>query len=134
MKIVNSIPPLFEEIDAAFNIRSKPVIFAWGDKIYAPHQQGELPKALLAHEAVHGQRQIAYSGGVEAWWRRYIAEPRFRLDEEIPAHKAELAHLLTKAKGPSMRAHVLSVTARRLAAPLYGNLITIADAKKALAA
>lgn len=134
MRIVNAIPPMFDEIDAAFNIKGKPVIFAWGDKIYVPHQQGELPKALLLHEAVHGERQLAYPGGVEAWWLRYIAEPRFRLDEEIPAHRAELAHLLTKAKGPSMRAHALSRTAARLAAPLYGNLITIADAKKALAA
>lgn len=134
MKVINERPPLFDEIDAAFNVAGQPVIFAWGDKIYAPHQRGELSKALLKHEMVHGERQMTYPGGIEAWWRRYIFEPRFRLDEEIPAHKAELAHLLTKAKGPSMRAHVLSVVAHRLAAPLYGNLITIADAKKALAA
>src|SRR5258708_40289599 len=125
---------MFDEIDAAFHVRGSPVIFAWGDKIYAPLQQGELPKALLAHEAVHGERQVAYPGGIEAWWRRYIAEPRFRLDEEIPAHKAELAHLLTKAKGPSMRAHVLSRTAARLAAPLYGTLVTSAQATQRLAA
>lgn len=134
MRVVHALPPLFDEIDAAFNIKGKPVIFAWGDKIFAPGQSGELSKAILAHEAVHGERQQAYSGGVDAWWHRYIAEPRFRLDEEIPAHKAELSHLLTKAKGPSMRAHYLSVTAARLAAPLYGNLITIAEAKKVLAA
>lgn len=134
MKIINAVPPMFDEIDAVFNIKGKPVLFAWGEKIYVPQPVGPLSKALLAHEAVHGERQMAYPGGIEAWWRRYMAEPRFRLDEEIPAHKAELAHLLTKAKGPSMRAHVLSRTAARLAAPLYGNLITIADAKKALAA
>lgn len=134
MKVVRELPPLFDEIDAVFNIRDQRVIFAWGDKIFAPKQQGELPKALLVHEAVHGERQMAYPGGVVAWWRRYIAEPQFRLDEEIPAHKAELAHLLTKAKGPAMRAHYLSRTAARLAGPLYGGLITIAEAKKALAA
>lgn len=132
--IIRERPPMFDEIDAAFNIRNTKAIFAWGDKIFAPALQGELPKQLIAHESVHGERQKIYPGGVEAWWRRYIDEPQFRLDEEIPAHRAELAHLLTKAKGPSMRAHVLSVTARRLAAPLYGNLITIADAKKALVA
>jgi hypothetical protein len=134
MRLVRDVPPMFDEIDAAFNVRGRPIIFAWGDKIYAPLQQGELPKALLLHEAVHGERQLAYPGGVEAWWRRYIAEPQFRLDEEVPAHKAELAHLLTKAKGPSMRAHLLSRTAARLAAPLYGNLVTIAEAKQLLAA
>lgn len=133
MRLVRDVPPMFDEIDAAFNIKGQAVIFAWGDKIYAPMQQGELPKALLLHEEVHGARQLATVGGIEAWWRRYIAEPRFRLDEEIPAHRAELAHLLTKAKGPSMRAHALSRTAARLAAPLYGNLITIAEAKRVLA-
>lgn len=93
-----------------------------------------MPKALLLHEEVHGARQKVYTGGVEAWWHRYIAESQFRLDEEIPAHRAELAHLLTKAKGPAMRAHALSRTAARLAAPLYGNLITIAEAKRVLIA
>lgn len=125
---------MIEEIDAAFNVRGKPVIFAWGDVIYAPNRKGELPKSLLVHEAVHGERQKAHEGGIEGWWRRYIAEPRFRLDEEIPAHRAELVHLMTKAKGPSMRAHYLSRVASRIASPLYGNLITIAEAKKLLAA
>jgi len=134
MRVIRDVPPMFDEIDAAFHVRDSRVIFAWGDKIYAPLQQGELPKALLLHEAVHGERQLAYPGGIEAWWRRYIAEPAFRLAEEIPAHKAELTHLLTKAKGPSMRAHVLSRTAARLAAPLYGSLVTIAEAKQLLAA
>lgn len=131
MRIIRDVPPLFDEIDAAFNVRGKPVIFAWGDKIYAPMLQGELSKALLLHEQVHGQRQ---AGVIIAWWRNYIADPQFRLAEEILAHKAELSHLLTKAKGPSMRAHYLSRTAARLAAPLYGNLITIAEARKVLAA
>ncbi|MES2671591.1 MAG: hypothetical protein V4673_14400 [Pseudomonadota bacterium] len=131
MRIIKDVPPLFDEIDAAFNIKGQPVIPAWGDKIYAPMQQGELSRALLLHEQVHGQRQ---AGDVTGWWRKYIADPEFRLAEEIPAHQAELAHLLTKAKGPAMRAHCLSRVAARLAAPLYGNLITIAEAKKVLTA
>jgi hypothetical protein len=134
MRVVNALPPMFDVIDAVFHVRGKPVMFAWGDIIYAPMQQGELPKSLLAHEQVHGDRQLAAPGGVEGWWRRYLDEPAFRLNEEVLAHRAELAHLLTKAKGPSMRAHVLSRTAARLAAPLYGSLITVAEAKRALTA
>ena len=49
MRVVRETPPLFDEIDAAFNVRGRPVIFAWGDKIYAPLQQGELPR-----DTVHG--------------------------------------------------------------------------------
>lgn len=132
MTVVNALPPMFDEIDAVFKVRGKPVMFAWGNKIYAPMQQGQISKALLAHEQVHGDRQFATAGGVEAWWRQYLEDRAFRLAEEIPAHRAELSHLLTKAKGPSMRAHALSRTAARLAAPLYGNLITIAEARKVL--
>jgi hypothetical protein len=133
-RIIYDVPPMYDEIDTVFAVRGKPVIFAWGDKVYMPGQACGLSKALTAHEAVHCVRQLKYPGGVEAWWRRYMADPQFRLDEEIPAHRAELAVLQAKAKGPSMRIHALSRTAARLAAPLYGNLITIADAKKALAA
>lgn len=134
MRVIADVPPMFDEIDAVFHVRGKPVMFAWGDKIYVPMQQGQLSKCLLAHEQVHGDRQLAAPGGIEGWWRRYLDEPAFRLNEELLAHRAELAQLLTKAKGPAMRAHVLSRTAARLAAPLYGSLITIADAKRALTA
>jgi hypothetical protein len=134
MRVVYDKPPMYDEIDVAFGVKGKPVIFAWGDRVYMPGMAGGLSKALDAHETVHGERQLAYPGGVEAWWRRYIADPQFRLDEEIPAHRAELAVLQRKAKGPSMKAHFLSRIAARLAAPLYGNLITVADAKKVLTA
>lgn len=132
MRIIYDVPPMYDEMDAAFGVKGKPVIFAWGDRIYMPGMAQGLSKALAAHEAVHGERQMAYPGGVEAWWRRYIADPQFRLDEEIPAHRAELAVLTAKAKSPSMTQHVLSRTAARLAAPLYGNLLSIAEAKNAL--
>ncbi len=132
-RIIYDVPPMFDEIDAAFNVRGKSVIFAWGDKIYAPKLCGGLTKALYAHEAVHAEQQRAF-GSVTAWWRRYIDAPAFRLDQEIPAHRAELAVMQAKAKGPSMRDHALSIVARKLAAPLYGGLITIAEAKKVLTA
>lgn len=133
-RIVYDFPPMYDDIDAAFNVRGKPVIFAWGDKVYMPGQACGLSKALTAHEAVHCERQLKYPGGIEAWWRRYIADQQFRLDEEIPAHRAELAVLEARAKSPSMRSHAVSRTAARLAAPLYGNLITVSEAKRVLLA
>lgn len=138
MRVVQAEPPLIEEIDAAFKVRGKPVLFAWGDTIFNPLGVS-IPPELMAHEAVHGLRQALCPGGAESWWRRYIAEPEFRLLEEIPAHVDEFVSLCAQYRKNwrserNMRRTYASHVARRLAAPLYGRLISFADAKKALMA
>jgi hypothetical protein len=131
VRVVEAFPPLYAEILAAFPeaARCKP-IFAWGGKIYNPHKV-EVSRELVAHETVHGERQ-----GVnpEAWWRRYIAEPQFRLMEELLAHAAEYrAHCDNPGVTRNQRRIILRHVARKLAAPLYGSLISVADAKIAIA-
>jgi hypothetical protein len=84
MRDIRDVPPLFDEIDAVFGVRGKPILFAWGDKIFNPAGV-TIPQELIAHEAVHGKRQ----GDVVGWWRRYLVDPEFRLAEELPAHVAE---------------------------------------------
>lgn len=128
MRIVHDYPPLFDEIDAVFGVRGKPVIFAWGDIIYDPGH-GDIRPELIAHEAVHGQRQ---GSDVVGWWRRYIEDPVFRLAEEVPAHRAEYEHLI-ESGNRQMRRKALRHVAKRLAAPLYGRLITPVEAKRILA-
>ncbi len=56
MRVVHDYPPLMDEIDAKFHVRGKPVIYAWGTTIYNPSNI-DVPPQLIAHEAVHGQRQ-----------------------------------------------------------------------------
>ena len=135
MRVVVGLPPLFGEIDAAFDVRGKAIIFAWGDTIFDPNGGG-VPPELLAHEAVHGERQGA---DVEGWWRRYIADASFRLDEELPAHVAEFQALCAQQRGRwvserNMRHTLAAHVARKLAAPLYGSLIKVDDAKRYLLA
>jgi len=135
MRVVQALPPLFDEIDAAFNVRGKRVIFAWGDKIFNPAGITVTPE-LLAHEQVHGERQGA---DVEGWWRRYIAEPEFRLLEEIPAHVEEFKSLCAQHahrwhSKRAMRRTFAAAIARKLSSPLYGGLISFAQAKEALMA
>lgn len=110
MKVLTLFPPNYREVNAAFNIRGKGVIFAWGDTIYNPSRV-KIPPELIAHETVHGLRQ---NGDPAGWWKRYIADPAFRLDEEIPAHQAEY-----RVSGK------LDAIAARLSGPLYGNLISL---------
>lgn len=133
MRVVTALPPMFAEIDAAFDVADKPVIFAWGDAIYNPLGAGISPE-LMAHEAVHGARQ---NGDPAGWWRRYIAEPAFRLAEEVPAHQAEYqAFCEGNANGHLRNARRLFLRglASRLSGPLYGRLISFEDARRAIKA
>lgn len=135
MRVVQDLPPLFDEIDAVFHVRGRPILFAWGDKIFNPGAV-HVPPELLAHEAVHGERQ---GSDVEGWWRRYLSDPAFRLDEELPAHAAEFRSLCEQHRPRwqserNMRRTYAAHVARKLAAPLYGNLITVSAAKQLLLA
>jgi hypothetical protein len=128
-RVVVARPPMWAEIDAAFGVsRKRGILFAWGDRIYNPDGV-QIPAQLFAHEAVHGVRQEKY--GVETWWRDYIGSRPFRFDEELPAHRAEYRYLSEQGNRTHRRAALAGVAAK-LAAPLYGNLVTLAEAKRAL--
>lgn len=140
MKVIKAFPPNYRMINDAFAVRGKPVIFCWGDTIFNPAGVAVGP-ALLAHESVHSVRQKADPCGVSGWWARYVADPAFRLAEEIPAHRAEFRYWRGQAtadrqvKGFRSAAdfHLLQI-AQRLASPLYGSLISLAEAKVLIAA
>jgi hypothetical protein len=111
-------PPNFELILKAFPNADKPgVIFAYGDHIYNPSGR-PIPPALLAHEAVHCDRQMNVSHGPLDWWAQYLTDPEFRYREELAAHVAEFQ---VQAPGidRNSRAKLLMSTAARLCAPLY---------------
>ena len=130
MRIVRDRPPMFDEIDAKFKVRGKPVLFAWADTIFIPTGSLEVPPHLMEHESLHGQRQRLL--GVEVWWRRYIDDIDFRREEELLAHRAEYQTLIRGGGGRNMRRHYLSITAARLASPLYGPIFKLREAKAEL--
>lgn len=125
-QIVNDYPPLYDEIKAAFDLYPDDfILFSWGTRIYNPTDT-DIPTELVAHEAVHGERQGSGQQIID-WWKHYIEDRGFRLSEEIPAHRAEYQHIL-KHGNRRERRKALKVTSDRLADPLYGRLITPADA------
>lgn len=134
MKVVKAFPPNYQAINAAFGVRGRGVIFCYGDRIYNPSGVVVGPE-LVIHEKVHSERQQACAGGVETWWRDYIADPAFRLAEEIPAHQAEFAYWLARADADrpvrgfrsAAEYHRLAI-AQRLSGPLYGRLLTLSAA------
>lgn len=120
-------PPMIEAIDAAFNVKGKPILFAWGDTIYNPMGVRIAPD-LMPHEAVHGARQ---GRDVVAWWERYIEDPKFRFDEELPAHVAQYRWCLQNTPAAHHRMALIRIS-QAIASPLYGSLIAAADARKLL--
>lgn len=126
MKIEIARPPMFDEIDTAFNVAGKPILFAWGDTIFNP-EGGKVTKELVEHEFVHCAQQLAFLGGIDTWWRHYIADSHFRFSQELPAHQQEYrAYCKRHASG---RAKFLDHVARKLAHPLYGLNRTFASVR-----
>lgn len=132
MRVIRDRPPLFDEIDARFNVRGKPILFAWGDRLYIPSGSLDVAPHLMAHEEVHGARQGTAEPGIILWWKSYLNDREFRLDEEILAHRAEYQSLISHSGGRQQRRRHLAITAARLAAPLYGRMISVSEAKKVI--
>ena len=124
MRIIRGRPPMWEQVDATFNVAGKPVLFTWGAVIYNPEGVA-VSRELIEHEEVHAERQ---GRAPEAWWVKYILDPAFRLAEEIPAHRAEY-RAYCKRHG-SGRAKYLWVIAARLASPLYGSVVSALEAER----
>lgn len=128
MKIINSLPPMWDRINATFDIGMKPVIFTFGPVIYNPNG-GKITKELEAHEEIHWQRQGDADEGIMAWWNQYLVDPGFRLEEELPAHRAEYRAFCKRHAGHSARHKYLAFVSQRLCGPLYGNLLSIDAAR-----
>lgn len=134
MKVVTGRPPNYDRIVEAFgHLAMRPgVIFCYGDTIYNPGGK-PVPPSLVVHERAHSLRQEEMNGP-EFWWDRYIADPAFRLAEEIIAHRAEWMYFNSSGAGRNARRVYLSQAAHRLASPLYGSLISAAKAKQVISA
>lgn len=129
MKVLVRRPPNFDAILARFPMAFRAVLFAYGDVIYNPHGV-RIPPELFVHEGVHGARQLAYAGGVEAWWEHYLADSAFMIEEEALAHVAEYGAVLDGVPLPSRSAQkrALALIADRLSGPLYGNAMSLSAA------
>lgn len=136
VQIIIAEPPLIEEIDRVFHVRGKPIVFTWGTRIYNPLGVKVEPQ-IVAHESVHSGRQTQWTGRddeaqIERWWREYLADPAFRLSEELEAHKAEYRWLAAQTRNRESRNRYLLHVAGKLAAPLYGGIITAREAARQL--
>lgn len=120
-------PPNIETLRKRFPIQ-RGVLFAYAPHIYNP-DGAFISEALMVHEQVH----LAQQGDAPAlWWGLYLDDPEFRLLQEFQAHLAEYEHRKALAVNRHERRALLKQMAHRLAAPLYGGLITRRKAAIAL--
>lgn len=131
MRIIHDRPPLFEQIDAAFQVAGKPLVFCWGEVIFNPEGIRISPE-LIKHEEVHSERQGRSEEQIAAWWRRYIENPDFRYSEELLAHRAEYRAFCRRHGSWGKRTRYLDRAAARLASPLYGSSVSPMTARHAI--
>lgn len=126
--IKQGFPPNIEAIIERFPVvRELPgVIFAWDGIIFNP-SGGHLEPWLVEHEKVHFKQQ---NRDPEGWWERYLKDTEFRLEQELEAHRVEYRVFCRHNKDRNQRARYLSMIAGRLAAPMYGNVISRAEAAR----
>lgn len=137
MKILKAFPPNYAALAEHFPIKGRQgILYAWGDRLYNPSGIKLLPW-LMAHEQTHMDRQlghylchIAGYTPVENWWIRYVQNPKFRLNEEILAHRAEWQSFLQHTENKAQQQQYLNQIAARLSSPLYGSLLTLSEATR----
>ena len=131
-EIVKGWPPNIDAIRKVLPVTRRN-IFAYGGVIYAPGGK-DLSPALIAHEKVHFRQQAAHPGGVEGWWAQFLTDVEFRLDQELEAHRVEYQTAISLDSSRHNRRKSLKLIAGRLAKPMYGGIISAAEAKRRIAA
>jgi len=127
MAVLKQYPPNFKMIHKKL---SPPpgTIFCYGPIIYNPDGV-HLDYPLIAHEEVHCRQQ---GESPDLWWRRYIADIPFRLSQEIPAYQIQYREGRKILKDRNKLAGWLSRLATELSGATYGNMMSYADAYKAI--
>lgn len=112
-----------------FRVNVEHTFWTYGDTIYNPGG-GALPDHIIAHESQHEVQQAAYEGGKDAWWREFLANPRFRLEQEAEAYGAQYRFYCERVKDRNRRALFLMQIAGHLSGPLYQVAVTNQQARQ----
>lgn len=130
MKISNTIPPIYETLHKQFGVEwDKGLVITYFPNIHV--KSGHLPPDLEAHESTHLYQQEHYKTGVEGWWKQYIEDPRFRLQEETAAYMIQIEFIRKNLIGRTNRRahfkHILNSFVK-----MYGGIVTKEKAKQLL--
>lgn len=94
-EISTDVPPVYEAAVKKFGCDfNKGIVFTYGKTIHV--KIGKLRDDVEAHETVHVVQQTKYPGGPAAWWERYMSDPKFCLEQELEAYRAQYAFVEKK--------------------------------------
>lgn len=128
--IKTGLPPIFDEIKKRFpEVDPTKTIFSFGDTIWKGFEK-PLPDHLVAHELTHCERQGFNESGAKEWWKKYMTDDQFRLEEELIAYQAQYKNFCIKEKDRNRRARFASILASDLSGPVYGKIIEVNKAFK----
>ena len=131
MRIIKGFPPNYAEIRAVFHPDPNSVFFCYGDTIYNPSGR-PLSAELQAHEQVHSCQQAVITP--VKWWDRYLVDIPFRAEQELAAHVKEYHTFCLRYDGAHGRERMLKAIAQRMSGPLYGHVMSYAEAKRLISA
>jgi hypothetical protein len=124
MKISHEKPPNFETLQKVFGFDWDKNISTYGDTIYC---QFDLPDHLIVHEETHLKQQGYSEECARVWWERYIADPKFRLDQEVEAYGNQ--YVFFKKEYPARyHAELLHKIGTALSSNLYGGIVNYREA------
>lgn len=131
MKVIKAFPPNYAEIDAALR-PAKTFIFTYGDTVYFPMQgengcMKELRQDLVVHEAIHYAQQSRFLMNPAKWWKRYLADPEWRFEQELEAYRKQWAFISENCNRKDRKA-LLDDMAKILSSRSYGNVCTYREA------
>lgn len=126
MEVVHQFPPNIEKISQVFNLSGFNPVFTYGNKLYNP-TRGQIPSDLMAHEEVHEKQQAKM--GPDNWWKLYLENKGFRLEQETEAYRKQYEY--AKANyNRQQRIALYHEIIKHLSSALYGNLVSIKQAKE----
>jgi hypothetical protein len=128
MEISYTKPPIWEKVTKQFNIPPEKVVFyTYGNICYSPSGT-EPPADLIRHEETHSDQQGHDRAGAEKWWNQYLHDADFRVEQEAEAYAEQFKFLKRIHTDRNTQTKVLHGLATLLAAPMYGDAISVSDA------
>lgn len=124
MIISKKIPPIYDTIKKVLNVNwDRGICIVYGDTC---HSKYPLSEDLKVHEETHVRQQTIW--GPEEWWRKYLSDKKFRLEQEIEAYQNQAEWIKTNSPA-NYRRIALNQIAKDLSSGLYGNICTYLEAK-----
>lgn len=96
-------------------------VFTYGDTIHT--YNGFVTPDLYVHEHHHSIQQAEY-GSPEEWWKRYLHDAEFRLDQELECYRLQYKWIAQRYHRSEVYRFLLHY-AKTLSGPMYGNLISL---------